>query len=332
METKNGFTKMNVSEFETWIANLSVSRTILKVQQHHTYIPGYIHFTGNNHFERQLAMKNHHVNQNGWQDIGQHFTIFPDGTILTGRSIEKSPACITNQNANSICIENLGNFDVGGDAMHQAQKEAIIAVTAALCKRFNLAVNTQSIVYHHWFRLDNGERNNGEGGNKSCPGTQFFGGNKEQDCIAHFLPLVQAKLTGNVIKTDDSAILKYVVVTSETLNIRVQPKAAAAKAPDKNPAILGAILRVYGEQDNWFKISKSQSHWVSGRYTNQVKRATVNASNTLNVRTGPGTNYQKIGGVTKGEEIFVINEQNNWCQISMEDRWVSKDYLDFKEV
>ncbi|MBE2190142.1 MAG: N-acetylmuramoyl-L-alanine amidase [Candidatus Kapabacteria bacterium] len=163
METKHGFIKMTVSEFENWLLQTRVGRTILKIQQHHTFIPGYIHFNGSNHFERQLAMKNHHVNQNGWRDIGQHFTIFPDGTVMTGRSLEFSPACITNQNANAICIENLGNFDTGFDEMTTAQKEAIVAVTAALCKRFNLAVNTQTIVYHHWFRLDNGFRNNGTG-------------------------------------------------------------------------------------------------------------------------------------------------------------------------
>ena len=58
MQTKSGFTKMSVAEFENWIANLRIARTILKIQQHHTYIPSYVHFTGNNHFERQLAMKN----------------------------------------------------------------------------------------------------------------------------------------------------------------------------------------------------------------------------------------------------------------------------------
>ena len=62
-------------------------------------------------------MKAYHVTYNGWNDIGQHFTIFPDGLILTGRSLEKSPACIYGQNANAICIENLGNFDLGGDQM-----------------------------------------------------------------------------------------------------------------------------------------------------------------------------------------------------------------------
>lgn len=234
MEAKYGFTKMTVSEFENWIANLRIGRTVLKVQQHHTYIPSYIHFTGTNHFERQLAMKNYHVNQNGWSHIGQHLTIFPDGTVMTGRSLELSPACISNQNAHSICIENFGNFDLNGDVMTTLQREAIIAVTAALCKKFNLPVNSNTIVYHHWFRLDNGFRNNGAGGNKSCPGTNFFGGNKVVDFDKHFAPLVVAKLNGHPIKTDSNSILKYVSVATNVLNIRIEPRASSAKAKERS--------------------------------------------------------------------------------------------------
>ena len=81
METKYGFKKLSLSEFEQWLKELRVSRTVLTIQQHHTYIPSYILFDGDNHFERQKAMKDHHINANGWADIGQHFTIFPDGVI-----------------------------------------------------------------------------------------------------------------------------------------------------------------------------------------------------------------------------------------------------------
>jgi hypothetical protein len=67
-------------------------------------------------------MKNHHVNNNGWADIGQHFSIFPDGKICTGRNLESTPACIYGRNANAICIENVGYFDTGKDTMTTAQK------------------------------------------------------------------------------------------------------------------------------------------------------------------------------------------------------------------
>lgn len=106
METKYGFKKMTSKEFDQYISNLKIARTVLTIQQHHTYIPSYIHFKGNNHFELQRGMKNTHINQNGWADIGQDISIFPDGAIVTGRSFEKSSASINGNNANSFCIEN----------------------------------------------------------------------------------------------------------------------------------------------------------------------------------------------------------------------------------
>ena len=328
METKYGFTRMNLPEFEHWIANLRVGRTILKIQQHHTYIPSYIHFTGFNHLERQLSMKRCHVNDNGWADIGQHFTIFPDGDILTGRSLEKSPACIRGQNADALCIENFGNFDIDGDTMTTIQKSTIIAVTAALCTKFNLPPNSQSIVYHHWFRLDNGFRNDGAGGNKTCPGTNFFGGNKVDDFERNFAPLVRARISGGQIKTESTAIIKYVCVSASSLNVRLEPTSSSAKASDRAPVKMGAILRVYAEENNWLKISNSAQHWVSGRYAFEVKRATVTAT-SLNVRTGPGTIFPKNSNVLQGEEVFIYDEHDGWCKISSGEKWVSKQYLKF---
>lgn len=324
MQQKFGFTKMTVSEFENWITNLRVARTILKVQQHHTYIPSYAHFSGSNHFEKQLAMKNSHLN-NGWSDIGQHFTIFPDGTVMTGRSLEMTPACIYNQNANAICIENLGFFDIGKDVMRNEQRDAIVSVTAALCKRFNIPVNTFGIVYHHWFDLRTGERNNGSRNNKSCPGTNFFGGNKVRDCEVHFLPLVAAKIN-TPIKTDMSSVLKYVIVNTDFLNVRESASASSPKVADREAALFGAVLRVYEERKGWLRISNSRQHWVSGRFTQQVRFATVKAD-ALNVRTGPSVVFPKTASLKKGEEVFVVSEEKGWCKIAMEDKWVNRKFL-----
>lgn len=168
------FKKFCIDEFETYIAELKIARTILFIQQHHTYIPSYIHFKGKNHLALQTGMKNTHIHSNGWSDIGQHFTTFPDGTIMTGRSIEQSPACIYGNNAHAVCIESVGNFDLGKDQMTIEQSNTIIRMTAALCKKFNFPATTNKIVYHHWFNLATGERNNGSKNNKSCPGTNFF--------------------------------------------------------------------------------------------------------------------------------------------------------------
>jgi len=177
METKYGFGLYSPAEFKQWFKTKAVARTVRFVQLHHTWVPSYAHFHGDNHFELQRGMQNTHKHNNGWSDIGQHFSIFPDGKICTGRSLESSPACIYMNNAEAICIEVVGNFDTGGDEMSDEQRSSIINVTAAICDRFNLPTSEDHVVYHHWFSFS-GVRNNGAGGNKTCPGTAFFGGNK----------------------------------------------------------------------------------------------------------------------------------------------------------
>lgn len=322
MRQQFGFTLLSPDEFDTWIQQQNVARTILYVQEHHTWVPNYQHFKGNNHFDMQKSMQNFHKNVNGWMDIGQHFSIFPDGMIVTGRSLEHSPACIRGFNANAVCIENIGNFDSDGDTMRPEQRDAIVRVTAALCKRYNIPVNSNRIVYHHWFDLDTGARTNGSGKTKTCPGTTFFGGNKVSDAEQHFLPLVQAALQGGAFSPSQPP-QKYGSVTADWLNVRNRPQ-SNGKILTATP--FGSVLRIYAEENGWYRISASKREWVYGRYVQDVHRATVN-TRALNVRSGPGTQYNKVAMLTEGEEVFVYEEKDGWARISVELRWVSKRYL-----
>ena len=101
---------MTVNEFERINAQ-NLARTVLYVQEHHTFSPDYGNFRGDNHFDLQKPRKNYHVHNNGWRDIGQHFTIFPMENFAPGAAL--LPACILGNNSYAICIENLGNFDAG---------------------------------------------------------------------------------------------------------------------------------------------------------------------------------------------------------------------------
>lgn len=326
MEKKYGFLKMDISEFISWINTQKIARTILYLQQHHTFIPDYDDFTGSNHFQLQQSMKNHHMNERGWRDIGQHFTIFPDGIVLTGRSLEYSAACIYGVNSNAICIENLGNFDLGGDQMNESQKDTILQVTAELANKFSVPVNTDKIIYHHWYNLETGERNNGNKNNKSCPGTNFFGGNKVNDAKKYFIPKVKSLLKEKTPNTASASIIKYVSTTASKLNVRVGPGTQFNKAKDRKSIDYGTVVRVYGENNGWHKISSSKDHWISARYTNDVERAVVIAS-ALNLRKGPGMNYAIIGKLVKDQEVFIYQHKDNWSKITNQEKWVSTKYL-----
>lgn len=317
---------MTPAEFKNWIKQQNVARTVLFVQQHHTFLPSYQQFRGDNHFSMQSGMKTFHM-QNGWNDIAQHFSIYPDGKVVTGRSLEAAAACIKGNNANAICIENIGDFDTGKDQMNNQQRESILTVTAALCERFGIPVNTDRIVYHHWFDLNTMARTNGSGNTKSCPGTNFFGGNKVSDCENNFLPGVRAKMGQTPTDTPNiTDPMSYGYVTANALNIRKGPGSSNERL---GVTTLGSILRIYLKQGRWYKISKSKQEWVYGNYVKEVQRATVNA-NVLNVRSGPSTNFNPVGTVMKNQEVFVYEQQGNWSRISLEDRWVSTRFLDLR--
>ncbi len=324
METQQGFTLMTLAEFEGWMARLPVARTILTLQQHHTWSPSYRSFNGSNHFALQAAMKRHHVVNNGWGDIGQHFTTFPDGMVITGRSLEATPACIKGQNANALCVEHVGNFDTGGDTMSVPHRTTIVRFSAAVCRRFAIPVTTDRVVYHHWFHLDTGARTDGAGNTKSCPGSAFFGGNSVADARRSFLPAVRSALGGPVVVTALPEGVRYAVVNVDRLNVRTGPGSDFSKV---NSVELGSVLRIHDEKSGWLRISASRKEWVFARMMHFVDRGTVNAT-TLNVRSGPAVTFNKLAALSKGKEVFVYDRRNGWCRIGLEERWVSEQFLD----
>ena len=58
--------------------------------------------------------------------------------------------------------------------------------------------------------------------------------------------------------------------------------------------------------------------------------APASATSSVNVRTGPGTGYAKVGALSAGEVVDVKQCQGSWCFVdrnSGTDGWVSKNYL-----
>lgn len=52
----------------------------------------------------------------------------------------------------------------------------------------------------------------------------------------------------------------------------------------------------------------------------------VTANSGLNVRSGAGTNYSIVGGLSKGTKVTVYEESNGWSRIGS-GQWVSSQYL-----
>lgn len=207
MEQKGNFLVLSRQEFRDWLNKKTVTRTIKRLQVHHTAAPNYTTrkvvggVAEQDRFKCLEGMRNDHIKNNGWSATGQHITIFEDGLIAISldRDLNASPAGIKGANTGAICIENIGNFDLGGDVMLEEQKISVAYVYATLAKRFDLPVDTEHIVYHHWYDSDGdpvvdfktGKQISKRLPSKTCPGTNFFGdGNSVEAAQKTFIPKV----------------------------------------------------------------------------------------------------------------------------------------------
>lgn len=283
MKIKNGFTLIeNNKEIKTYLDKEVVSRKITKIQVHHMAAPDYNTWKNTDlkkwtepHFGRTESLDSYGETKWGSKDskgkyIAQHFNVFPDGKITTGRSLNNTPIGISGWNTNAICIETYGNFDKGKDVMNEVQKQAVIALVAELCVRFKITPSFDTIRYHSWFTSKGvflGGYVPGKS-TKTCPGTNFFGGNTRDAFEENFLPLVKKYINGDKPKVEISKDTFLITVTANVLNIRTGPgtkytiKGTLKKGPTK--------YTIVETQGKWGRL-KSGAGWIHLGYTETVK-------------------------------------------------------------
>lgn len=276
--SKYGFTKMTPAEFKTWIHKQG-NYKYTGLQVHHTWMPDYSCFYKANgkhedELTRQYNTQQYHKKTNGWGDIAQHFTIFPNGAIVTGRKLSNTTAIgIKGWNSNKICIEIYGNFDKGKDVMTKEQKEAVITVYGELCKKFKITPSISTIRCHAWFTAGGtylGDYNKSKSA-KTCPGTNFMGfGNSKAAIRDNFIPLIQNYISGKTTTTvkDPVACGVYRIKSPDgVLNIRKGPGASYEKVGQVKNGEAYTITKING---SWGYL-KSGAGWINLSYTEKVK-------------------------------------------------------------
>ena len=265
-EKRNGFIRFdNIDEFENYIKNLKIRRKINGLQVHHMALPNYACFyKGKGVTEDELVRTinlDYYGKSKGWSCIAQHFNIFPNGKITTGRDINKTPVGITGWNANKICIEIYGDFDKNKDVMKVEQREAVIAVYAILCEKLNLTPSTSTIRAHAWFTsggtyLGDYYKNKSA---KTCPGTNFMNfGNSRLAFINNFYPLIEKYLANHNTNKDTAKNIKLVKnISKEKLNIRSSPnwngKIIATLNPGDSLTYISGPLSAKGSTTKMYK-------------------------------------------------------------------------------
>ena len=283
MKTQYGFTRFDtLKEFKDWLTK-QPKYNYNGLQVHHTYMPSYTNFyksdgSHEDELTRQYNMKQFHVNTNHWGDIAQHFTIFPNGKIVTGRKLSNTQAIgIRGWNSNKICIEIYGNFDKGKDKMKPAQKEAVICAYGELAKKFGIPINTSHIRPHCWFTASGtylGKYNPSRSA-KTCPGTNFWGVGCSTSGFNKFLADVKAYVNGKAPveeKPKETKVNKEgkVNVSSGTLNVRKSYDADSTKLGElKDNAKVKIVATV---SNGWLRIKYKDGYgYVNSKYIDGIK-------------------------------------------------------------
>lgn len=107
-------------------------------------------------------------------------------------------------------------------------------------------------------------------------------------------------------------------VTATALNVRSGPSTSYSVIGQLSK---GSSVKIVGKTDGWLKINYKTSHgYVSGSYVSSIYNEAktegyVIGCNFLNVRSGPGTQYDKKGSLANGTKVEIISTTAGWCKI-----------------
>lgn len=124
-----------------------------------------------------------------------------------------------------------------------------------------------------------------------------------------------------------SNALRYAVIC-RTLNVRSGPGTEYSKLGTLSRGTLldGELL-----SNGWVKFSyNGQTAYVSGMYVQSVDNGQLSVQcGTLNVRSGAGTSYSKIGALYRGTYVKPLETQGNWYKIGYDSGygWICADYV-----
>jgi hypothetical protein len=153
------FVPLTLDQFQLVVSRYQFRRRITMVHVHHTWRPRKTDYRGVSTIQ---GMWRYHTQEKGWQDIAQHVTIAPDGTIWTGRSWDLPPVSSVGHNGNALAgpfmFEIIGDFDTGREKLEGAQRAAAAGVIAAV----QLANRLPADAFRFHREL---------GSPKTCPGT-----------------------------------------------------------------------------------------------------------------------------------------------------------------
>ena len=107
------------------------------------------------------------------------------------------------------------------------------------------------------------------------------------------------------------------VVTASVLNVRSEPSTAGERLGTLKK---GDEIEILETLDGWYLVTAGDlTGYVSAEYISldgTVPEEGVVLYRGLNVRTGPGTSYSRIGTLKMGSTVTVLGKSGDWYQVS----------------
>lgn len=123
-----------------------------------------------------------------------------------------------------------------------------------------------------------------------------------------------------------------VTTASGRLNVRSSPSSSAAVAASLNK---GSYVTLISKSGDWWKVeyAKGKYGYCHAGFITVTEGTPVSvavSSGTLNVRSGAGTAYGKVGALSKGETVIRLSTANGWSRVlygGTKTGYVSAQYL-----
>ena len=142
----------------------------------------------------------------------------------------------------------------------------------------------------------------------------------------------------NTFAEDASLVYGIGFVNASALNLRQAPDTGAAILATANS---GECVVILASEGDWYRVLYNlQEGYMSAEYLSvasaenaELGYGTVTGS-TVNLRTGPGTNYSLAGSVSAGERCYIIGVNSGWYKILHDSVscYIRSDYLKLTEI
>lgn len=119
----------------------------------------------------------------------------------------------------------------------------------------------------------------------------------------------------------------YVKVTAASLNLRSGPGESNSRV---GALAQGKIVKVLAVEGEWYKV---EGGYICARYTTLAGETETESVDlylkvttaSLNIRSGPGTGYDKVGSLSEGKVVKATGSRDGWYKI--DKGFISADYV-----